>query len=130
MVVGIIVTHGKLADELLRTAEGVVGEFSDCYAVSNSKKAPPVVSQEIQAIVNDTKGAPVIVFIDFMGGSCGQACLTLDEPPDQLYVLSGVNLPMLLAFLNKRNEVAFDDLPREILERSQNSIQVLDPSKI
>ena len=45
-------------------------------------------------------------------------------------IISGINLPMLLAFLNKRGEVPFEELVEAIVERSYNSIQVLDPSKI
>ena len=33
---GIVVTHGKLAEELVRTAELIVGAQEDLYAVSGS----------------------------------------------------------------------------------------------
>lgn len=130
MVTGIIVTHGRLGEELLATARLVVGDFSSCYAVTNDGKTLANVSAEIQAIVDKLDGEPCVVFIDFMGGSCSHACLSLDGAGHGLVVMSGVNLPMLLAFLNKRDEVDFDQLPSVIMERSHNSIQALDPTKI
>lgn len=133
MVAGIVVTHGNLAEELLRTAKGVIGEFSDCFALSNASKSTESLTQDVSAVVESVKGKHCIIFVDFVGGSCSHACLShlssrgagADVP-----IISGVNLPMLLAFLNKRDEVPFDQLADAIVERSCNSIQVLDPSKI
>jgi mannose/fructose-specific phosphotransferase system component IIA len=45
-------------------------------------------------------------------------------------VVSGVNLPMLLAFLNKRNEVSFERLPAELAARGRESIQSVDTDQL
>ena len=133
LVAGIVVTHGKIAEELLRTAKSVFGEFSDCFAISNMSKSTELLAQEVNAVVDSVKGKRCIIFVDFVGGSCSHACLSRlglrDTGPD-VPIISGVNLPMVLAFLNKRDEVPFDQLTDAIVERSCNSIQVLDPSKI
>lgn len=128
-VTGIVVTHGRLGEELLKTARTIVGDFPNCHSVSNRAKTPQRVSAEIQQIIDETGGRPSIIFVDFMGGSCSNACLSI-EGGQQVFVISGISLPMLLAFLNKRSVVPFDELPAAILERSHSSIQVLDPSEI
>jgi PTS system mannose-specific IIA component len=133
MVAGIVVTHGNLAEELIRTAHTVYGEFSDCHALSNASKSPDALTKEIESVIESVKGRPCIIFVDFLGGSCSHACLMHASARDiarEIPIVSGVNLPMLLAFLNKRDEVPFDQLADAIVERSHNSIQVLDPSKI
>jgi mannose PTS system EIIA component len=132
MVVGILVTHGNLAEELLQTARLVYGDFSGCYAISNTAKSTEDLTAELDSLVASVKGTPCIIFVDFIGGSCSHACLkhAHAHTSADVRMLSGVNLPMLLAFLNKRDEVAFAQLPEAILERGHKSIQVVDPTTI
>jgi mannose/fructose-specific phosphotransferase system component IIA len=133
MVAGIVVTHGNLGKELLQTARMVFGDFSDCYPLSNASKSTDTLSKEIGSLVEGIDGASCIIFVDFLGGSCGHACLSrasVSGNERKMHIITGVNLPMILAFLNKRDEVSFEELPALILERSRDSIRVLDPSKI
>ena len=126
MVKGILVTHGKLAEELLLTARRIFGDFSDCHAVSNVNKSPRALTDELTALIPDPAGGSCILFVDFFGGSCGYACFKLLGSHKNIQVISGINLPMFLVFLNKREAVPFQDLPGEIVVRGKKSIQVLD----
>ena len=130
MVVGIVVTHGKLGEALLNTAKAVCGDFSDCYAVSNNGLSPQALGEEVERIVDKDGKTQAIIFVDFFGGSCSHACIQIESTRPNTCVISGVNLPMLIAFLNKRDEVPFDRLPQEVIERSHNSIRVLDPGQL
>jgi PTS system mannose-specific IIA component len=133
MVAGIIVTHGNLAEELLRTAQTVYGEFSDCHALSNASRSPDALIKEIEKVIEAVKGLPCIIFVDFLGGSCSHACLmqaSARGDAQDIPIISGVNLPMLLAFLNKRDEISFERLAEMIVDRGSKSVQVLDPRKI
>lgn len=128
MVTGIIVTHGNLAESLLSTARGICGEFSECWGVSNTGKSTSALHDDIAgSLAADT---PCILFVDFFGGSCSHACLRVAAERPQTTLLSGVNLPMLLAFLNKRDEVPFDELPAAITERARNAINIVDPENL
>jgi len=133
MVAGIVVTHGNLAGELLRTAQTVYGEFSDCHALSNASKSPNALMKEIGDVIKAVKGKRCIIFVDFLGGSCSHACLmqaSAGGVAQDVPIVSGVNLPMLLAFLSKRDDVPFEELPEMIADRGCRSVQVLDPRKI
>jgi PTS system mannose-specific IIA component len=133
MVAGIVVTHGNLAEELLGTAQTVYGAFSDCYALSNASKSPHALIEEIESVIEAVKGMPCMIFVDFVGGSCSHACLmraSTQGDAQDIPIISGVNLPMLLAFLNKRNEVPFEELAEMIVDRGSKSVQLLDPGKI
>jgi mannose/fructose-specific phosphotransferase system component IIA len=127
MVAGIIVTHGRLADELIETAKIIYGDFSDCYAITNDGKSPHVLFEEISLLIKALEGQPCVVLVDFVGGSCCHACVRLKVERTDVPVITGVNLPMLLAFLNKRGAVSFDRLPAEIVDRGRSSIQGMDP---
>jgi len=130
MVAGIVVTHGKLADELINTAKLVFGDFSGCHAVTNTGKSPQALLDEIEALVDAQNGEPCVVFVDFFGGSCGYACMRLRIEREDVAVITGINLPMLLAFLNKRDMVPFDGLPAKILGRGHHSIRSVDPDEM
>jgi mannose/fructose-specific phosphotransferase system component IIA len=130
MVVGIVVTHGRLAEELIETAKVVFGEFSGCYGVTNRGKSPQLLLEEIEELIDVQNGEPCIVFVDFFGGSCGYACMKLRIKRENVPVITGINLPMLLAFLNKRDMIPFEGLPAKILSRGHDSLRSVDPDEM
>jgi PTS system mannose-specific IIA component len=125
MVTGIIVTHGQLAEEILLTARMVFGEFSHCYPVSNTSKSPKALLEDLETVIDAEKSEGYILFVDFLG-SCSQACMRLQAGRDNVSIISGINLPIFLAFLNKRDKIPFEKLPEELVQRGRGSIQVLD----
>jgi len=131
MVTGIVVTHGNLAGELLATAKRIFGEFSDCYPVSNAKMSPQALTEELENLVQSANEAEgVMILTDFFGGSCSHACLGVGRKYSRVRLVTGVNLPMLLAFLYRRNEVPFEKLPAELVERGLKSIQEFDAESL
>jgi mannose/fructose/sorbose-specific phosphotransferase system IIA component len=131
MITGIIVTHGNLAEELLETAKTIYGEFSDCVPISNVQKSPQALCEELEKLVDsqaDSDG--ILILTDFFGGSCSHACLGVEQKHENVRLVTGVNLPILLAFLYRRNEVSFEKLPGELVERGIKSIQELDAGSL
>ena len=131
MISAIVVTHGRLADEFVATARKIFGNFSGVYALSNEDKSPQALSDEIEAVIEARgPGETFIIFVDFLFGSCGHATLAVERRYKNVRVVSGVNLPMLLAFLNKRNDVNFERLPSELASRGRDSIQSVDTDQL
>lgn len=125
MVTGIVVTHGNLSHELLETAKTVYGTFSHCYAISNSSKTAETLIDEMENILLASRKQRMVVFVDFYGGSCGYACLKFQQHHPEIPIISGVNLPIILAFLNKRDEAPFDTLIDDLIARGQDSIRIV-----
>jgi mannose/fructose-specific phosphotransferase system component IIA len=125
-VVGIVVAHGDLAECLVETARLIYGTFERCYAVTNRGKSPGVLVKELERLLDRHRGEPVLVLVDFFGGSCCHACLAVQERRRELKIVSGVNLPMLLSFLNKRDQVPFEELPELLVDRGRRSLRVVD----
>ena len=106
-MVGLVVaTHGGLAAELIRTAEGVCGTLEQCRAVS---VAASTAIDEARTLLGDAiravdSGDGVIVLTDMFGGS--PANLALNFLDDRIEVLTGVNLPMLVKLSTCRAEGA------------------------
>ena len=103
-MVGLVVaTHGQLAAELLRTAESIVGPLTGAEAVSidassSVEEARARLATAIHKVGADGEG--VLVLTDMFGGTPANLALTfLDE---QIEVVTGVNLPMLLKLASTR----------------------------
>jgi mannose/fructose-specific phosphotransferase system component IIA len=125
-IAGIVVTHGKLAEELVRTAELIVGAQEDLYAVSGSDLCDESVIGSIREILARRKDAPVVVFVDYFGGSCCINSVRAVEGEAGVKVVSGVNLPVLLAFATKRGTMPFDEMIDQIIRRGRESLKVID----
>ena len=102
-MVGLVVaTHGRLAEELLRTAEGIVGSLERCEALSVGAGAS---MEEARARFGDAigrvnAGSGVLVLTDMFGATPANLALTfLDEGVE---VVTGVNLPMILKLATAR----------------------------
>jgi len=127
MISAIVVTHGSLAREFIATARNIYGTFSGMHDVSNDGKSPQALAAELEAIVE--AGGPddcYMILVDFIGGSCGHATLAVERRHRNVRIVSGVNLPMILAFLNKRSETNFERLPSELASRGRDSIHAID----
>ncbi len=104
-MLGIVVaTHGRLADEILHTAEGIVGKLEQCEAVSVGAELS---MEDARARLGDAvkrvdSGDGVLVLTDMFGGTPANLALTfLDE---KLEVVTGVNLPMILKLATTRSD--------------------------
>jgi PTS system mannose-specific IIA component len=131
MISAIVVTHGRLAQEFIATAQKIYGTVKGVYAVSNDDASPQSLSAEIDAIIES--GGPddaFVILVDFLGGSCGHATLSVERRRRNVRIVSGVNLPMLLAFLNKRADVSFERLPAELASRGRDSIHAVDTDQL
>jgi PTS system mannose-specific IIA component len=126
MIRGIVVTHGNLSHELLQTAQMIFGEFADCVAVSSASKSPQALLDELTRIAPSSAADQAILFVDFYGGGCGYACVKYQQSHPDVPIISGVNLPMILTFLNKRGEVPFDKLVRDVVVKGRDSITIVE----
>src|SRR3954471_10051190 len=95
-MVGLVVaSHGKLAEELIRTAEGVVGAIANVEAVAVSATQPASRSKTAEAIARLPHGDGVFLLTGLLGRSPTQLCLSFLEER-KVEVVTGVNLPMVL----------------------------------
>jgi mannose PTS system EIIA component len=102
-MIGLVVaTHGGLAEELLRTAEGIVGPLDQCEPVSVAAATSMDACRGRlgDAVKRVDAGDGVLVLTDMFGGTPANLALTfLDE---KVEVVTGVNLPMILKLATAR----------------------------
>lgn len=125
-IAGIIVTHGRLAEELLRTAELIIGHQEEFYAISGSDLCDENVIGKIREIIGKRGDAKALVFVDYFGGSCCINSVRAVEGEEGVKVMSGVNLPILLSFATKRGTMPFEEMVDHLIRRGRESVKVID----
>ena len=122
----IVVTHGQLGEELLRTVGLIVGEIHDCYALSGSDLGDEKVIRSIHEILDVNDVSRAVVFVDYFGGSCGASCVKATRGLEGVKIISGVNLPILLDFVTKQRTMGLDDIVDHLIQRGQESVKVIE----
>jgi PTS system mannose-specific IIA component len=125
-MVGVVVaTHGRLAEELLRTAEQVVGPLGRVKTLGIVASMPDVREQVQDAIDEMEQGEGVLVLTDLFGGSPTNLCLQCLSSR-HVEVITGVNLPMLLKLVSLRKEgVPLEALAKALAAAAQQSIALV-----
>jgi len=122
---GVIVAHGPLAEALRAAASQVVGEVTALDVVSNHGGSLEDMAAEVRAAIDRLGPRPCIVFVDSRGSSCATSSLGALVDFPHVRILSGVNLPMLVDFLLRRDDHDLDGMVARLLERGRNSVQLL-----
>jgi mannose PTS system EIIA component len=124
-MVGLVVaTHGRLADELVATAEQIVGKVPAIATVSLEPGAAPAeIREKMRSAVSAVdQGDGVIIMADLFGGTPCKESLMLCKSMS-LEVLAGVNLPMLLKASSLRSEsMPLPDLAHALTQYAQRNI--------
>ena len=125
MIGVVVVTHGQLANELVNAAEMIVGDLPQFTAVSigwhdDVNDAREDVSQAIERVRGEEG---VLLLTDMFGGTPSNLGITF-LATDQLEVITGVNLPMLIKLASLRASSDLLAVAREMREHGRGAIWV------
>ena len=132
---GVIISHGQVANELLAAAEAVVGNLSHITAVSIGwHDDVELAKAEIErAISNVSNGAGVLLLTDMFGGTpTNIAAMFLKD--QEIEIVTGVNLPMVIKLASINKEMTLADLAKEVEIQGKDAICragiLLEPQKL
>lgn len=132
---GVIVSHGQVANELLAAAETVVGDLDHIVAVSIGwHDDVEIAKNEIErAIKKVAKGAGVLVLTDMFGGTpTNISAMFIKE--NEVEIVTGVNLPMVIKLASLNKEMTLTELAKEVEEQGKQAIYrtsaLLEPQKL
>lgn len=127
MIGVLVVTHGNLGPELLRTCEMIAGKQENAEAIGllyqeNIDELGQRVEEKIKEL---DKGQGVIVFTDLYGGSPNsQTALNLKTK--SFRQITGVNMPMLLECFSMRESLGVEELSQHVKEIGIDGIKMVN----
>ncbi|WP_199634913.1 PTS mannose transporter subunit IIAB [Serratia sp. PAMC26656] len=129
MAIAIIIgTHGTAAEQLLKTAEMLLGEqdnvaFIDFVPGENAETLIEKYNVKISEL--DTSGG-VLFLVDTWGGSPFNAASRIAVDKENYEVVTGVNIPMLVeTFMARDDNPGFDELVALALETGREGVKAL-----
>jgi PTS system mannose-specific IIA component len=122
-VIGIVVvTHGRLAAELVNAARTIVGDIPLINAVSIGwADDMGAVREAIERALAEVGEAGVLVLTDMFGGT--PTNVTLPFLSERVEIVTGVNLPMLIKLTGLR-EGELVEIARVIRDQGKGAIFV------
>ncbi|MGV8042121.1 MAG: PTS sugar transporter subunit IIA [Thermoanaerobaculaceae bacterium] len=129
MVGVLVISHGRLAAELLAAARAIEPALVEqARAITLEWNLDPeAAKREIGRVLQELDtGSGVIVLTDMFGGTPTNLSLGFLDPA-RSEVITGANLPMLikLASVRRQNNSSLRQLARVVAEKGQKSIYVV-----
>lgn len=126
MIGAVIVTHGRLAEELLEATRRIVGPTEAIRAVSiDWDDDVDDARQQIEVAVREVdRDGRILILTDMFGGTPTNVSLSFLEQ-GRVEILTGVNLPMMIKLTSlQRSEESLDEVARQVRDRGQRSVYV------
>lgn len=97
---GVVVAHGGLAAAMVAEAERISGQTGVLVPVTNEGGDKNEIAHRVNSAIDNK---PAVVFVDMPCGSCFFAAMHEARGHDDIRVVTGVNLPMLVDFLHNQS---------------------------
>jgi mannose PTS system EIIA component len=125
MIGGIIVSHGKLAEELLNALTIILGEAVNIEAISigwydDVEESKRKINKSLKRV--DQKNG-VLIFTDMFGGTPSNLSFSFMKD-GQVEIITGVNLPMLIKFVSLQRSNNLKEVAKKVVEQGKKNIHL------
>jgi PTS system mannose-specific IIA component len=125
MIGGIIVSHGKLAEELLNALTIILGETVNIEAISigwydDVEASKKKINESLKKV--DQKSG-VLIFTDMFGGTPSNLSFSFLKD-NQVEIITGVNLPMLIKFASLQRSNSLQEVAKRVVEQGKKNIHL------
>ena len=126
MIGGVIVSHGKLGEEMLNALTIILGEAPNVEAISigwydDVEESKRKINASLKRV--DQKNG-VVIFTDMFGGTPSNLSFTFQKD-GQVEIITGVNLPMLIKFVSLQRSNSLRDVARKVVEQGKKNIHLV-----
>jgi len=125
MIAIIIATHGKFSEELLKSSEMICGKQENTEYVTfiPGEGADDLVKKYENAIEKLDVKEGLLFMVDLFGGSPFNAASRIAITNDNIDIVTGVNLPMLLEVFVSRDFKSLDEVVTTAIDSGKESIK-------
>jgi mannose PTS system EIIA component len=122
MIAIVVVTHGRLGEEMVRTLQGVLGSVPQLEAVSTLENDPEIVKAKIRRTIERVDdGSGALILTDMLGDTATNLSLSVAGGA-RAEVVAGVNMPMLVKAATSRATMELRALAAFIREYGREHI--------
>lgn len=119
----VLVSHGRVAGELLAAAVKIMGEINHLEAVSIGWEDDVEAAREqiADAIKKVSSGSGVLLLTDMFGGTPTNISAMFLKT-DEVEIVTGVNLPMVIKVASQNRQMTLAEMAREVEEQGKQAI--------
>ncbi|WP_386695107.1 PTS mannose transporter subunit IIAB [Lonepinella sp. MS14435] len=125
----IIATHGVAANQLLKTTEMLIGEQENVATIDfvPGENAETIMGKYQEKLANELVHCDQVLFlVDTWGGSPFNAANRVANDQDNMNVVTGVNVPMLVeTFMARDDNPSLEELTAIALETGRTGVRAL-----
>jgi len=126
MIGGIIISHGKLAGELLNAMTIILGEVVNMEAISigwydDVEESKKKINKSLKRV--DQKNG-VLIFTDMFGGTPSNLSFSFLKD-NQVEIITGANLPMLIKFASLQRSNNLKEVAKKVVEQGKKNIHLV-----
>lgn len=120
----VVVAHAGLAAALINAAEMIVGKITGAASVEiNPDDSVENIRLALTSAIESVSSGNIIIMTDMFGGTPSNMSLSFLKE-DQIEVLTGVNLPMLIKFASDRDRFGVAELAAQIRDTGREGVTV------
>ena len=121
----LVVTHGRLAEELVDTVRKIVEgvEALEAVSIGWDDDVAEATRRIEEAIRRVDRGRGVLLLTDMFGGTPTNLGLSLHET-DRVEIVTGVNVPMLIKFANLDQQLDLQEAASLVAAQGRQAIHV------
>jgi len=121
----LVITHGGIAQAVIDAASRITGEMEGIHTFSCDGLRLRDMRERILDVA-DTISDGLFILVCVRGGSVWNAAVSVANEKDDVEVISGLNLAMLLSFITKREQLTFSKLKEALLEDGRRGVSALE----
>ena len=121
----VVVTHGRLGDELINALEHVCGAQANITAVciGPDDDMEQKRTQILTSVANAEEGNGVVLLTDMFGGTPSNLAISIMDKAN-VEVIAGVNLPMLIKLASVRQTESLEEAAQSAQEAGRKYINI------
>lgn len=121
----LIISHGDLASELYNVTQKLLPIDIPVHLYSNKKESIENIVDDADKKIKESNPEKILIFVDLVGGSCWHAAMGLKRIHDNVAIIGGVNIPVLVSFATNMEHLSWSGLLDKLQADAVKAIKVI-----
>lgn len=118
----IVATHGEMANGIIHSVELIMGKQECLHALAAYTQDCMDFHLKLKQLVEDlVKESEVFILTDLLGGSVNNEAISM-LPSDNVHIIAGVNIALLIQLLENREEGSADTVIQKSIQGAKEAI--------